>query len=104
MPDIHLIGQNAPETRDLSSQILHYCPITFMPTWFIVQMLLAKTNVTCRRFILSNRSQEAIADLEFALPVLAPKRAAHKALAEAYRSLGLRDLAADHERLAKETQ
>jgi tetratricopeptide (TPR) repeat protein len=52
----------------------------------------------------SGRSQEAIADLEFALPLLASKRAAHAALAEAYRSLGLRDLAADHARLAKESQ
>jgi hypothetical protein len=103
MLDIHLIGQNAPESRGLSSQILHYRPITYMPTWFVVQTLLAKTNVTYRRFILPNRPQEAIADLEFALPLLASKRAVHKALAGAYRSLGLRDLVADHERLAKET-
>ena len=52
----------------------------------------------------SGRSQEAIADLEFALPLLASKRSAHTALAEAYRSLGLRDLAAEHERLAKGSQ
>jgi hypothetical protein len=50
------------------------------------------------------RSQEAIPDLEFALPLLASKRAAHTALAEAYRNLGLRDLAADYGRLAKESQ
>ena len=50
------------------------------------------------------RAQEAIADLEFALPLLASKRGTHKALAEAYRSLGLRDLATEHERRAKEAQ
>ena len=104
MLDIHLIGQNAPESRGLSSQIWHYRPITLILTWFVAQMLLAKTNVTCRRFTLPNRPQEAIADLEFALPLLASKRAAHKALAESYRSMGLRDLAADQERLAQETQ
>jgi tetratricopeptide (TPR) repeat protein len=48
----------------------------------------------------SGRPQEAIADLEFALPLLASKRATHTALAQAYRGLGLRELAANHERLA----
>jgi predicted Zn-dependent protease len=48
----------------------------------------------------SGRPRDAIADLEFALPLLPSKRATHKALAEAYRGLGLRDLAAEHERLA----
>jgi tetratricopeptide (TPR) repeat protein len=47
------------------------------------------------------RWQEGVADLEFALPQLASTRSTHSALAEAYRSLGLRDLAAQHERLAK---
>ncbi len=51
----------------------------------------------------SGRPQEAIADLEFALPLLASKRATHTALAEAYRALGLRDLAASHQRLAGES-
>lgn len=46
------------------------------------------------------RSREAISDLEFALPLLASKRGTHKALAEAYRGLSLRDLAAKHEQLA----
>ena len=77
----------------------------------IIQSALAKfpNNPSFREtrgeiLVRSGQPQEAIADLEFALPLLASKRAAHKALAEAYRSLGLRDLAADHERLAKETQ
>jgi tetratricopeptide (TPR) repeat protein len=48
----------------------------------------------------SGRPQEAIADLEFALPLLSSQRAAHTALAQAYRALGLRELAANHERLA----
>ena len=66
----------------------------------IIQSALAKfpNNPSFREtrgeiLVRSGRSQEAIADLEFALPLLASKRAAHKALAEAYRSLGLRDLA-----------
>ncbi|HNW08672.1 MAG TPA: tetratricopeptide repeat protein [Verrucomicrobiota bacterium] len=49
----------------------------------------------------SGRSQAAIADLEYALPRLASKRATHAALAEAYRAVGLRDLATEHERMAK---
>ena len=48
----------------------------------------------------SGRSQEAIADLELALPLLAAKGPTHAALAKAYRSLGLREVAAEHERLA----
>jgi len=47
------------------------------------------------------RWQEAVADLEFALPQLTATHTTHVALAEAYRGLGLRDLAAEHERLAK---
>jgi tetratricopeptide (TPR) repeat protein len=47
------------------------------------------------------RWQEGVADLEFALPQLASTRSTHSALADAYRGLGLRDLAAEHERLAK---
>ena len=77
----------------------------------IIQSALAKfpNNPSFREtrgeiLVRSGRSQEAIADLEFALPLLASKRAAHTALAEAYHSLGLRDLAAEHERLAKESQ
>lgn len=48
----------------------------------------------------SGRPQAAIADLEYALPLLTSKRATHTALAEAYRAMGLRDLAAEHERVA----
>jgi len=46
------------------------------------------------------RWREAVADLEFALPLLASKRATHEALARAYRGMGLRELAAEHERQA----
>jgi tetratricopeptide (TPR) repeat protein len=46
------------------------------------------------------RAKDAIGDLEFALPLLSSKRATHKALAEAYQALSLRDLAAKHEQLA----
>ena len=49
----------------------------------------------------SGRWREAVADLEFALPRLASPSTAHKALAEAYRGLGLRELADEHERLAR---
>ena len=73
----------------------------------IIESVLAKfpSNPSFREtrgeiLVQSGRSQEAIADLEFALPLLASKRATHTALAKAYRSLGLRDLAAEHERLA----
>ena len=48
------------------------------------------------------RWDEAVKDLEFALPRLDDKGATHTALAQAYRNLGLRELAAEHERLAKE--
>jgi tetratricopeptide (TPR) repeat protein len=48
------------------------------------------------------RWQEAVADLEYALPSQVSKRGTHKALAEAYRGLNLRDLAAEHERRANE--
>jgi tetratricopeptide (TPR) repeat protein len=47
------------------------------------------------------RWQEAVADLEFALPLLASTRSTHSALADAYRGLGMRELAAEHERLAQ---
>jgi tetratricopeptide (TPR) repeat protein len=47
------------------------------------------------------RWQEAVADLEFALPKLPSTRTTHAALADAYRGLGLRDLASEHERLAR---
>ncbi|HOX57640.1 MAG TPA: tetratricopeptide repeat protein [Candidatus Paceibacterota bacterium] len=49
----------------------------------------------------SGRPQEAIADLEYALPSLSSKRATHAALAQAYRALGLREMASNHEVLAK---
>ena len=48
------------------------------------------------------RWQEAVKDLELALPQLHDKGATHLALAQAYRNLGMQKLAADHERLAKE--
>jgi tetratricopeptide (TPR) repeat protein len=51
-------------------------------------------------YVRMGRWQEAVADLEFALPLLASKQGTHKALAEAYRGLSLRDLAAEHEKLA----
>jgi uncharacterized protein HemY len=47
------------------------------------------------------RYQEAITDLEFALPSLKPAASTHKALAEAYQALGLSQLAQEHLRLAK---
>jgi len=47
-----------------------------------------------------SRWQEAVADLEFALPRVASPQATHTALAVAYRGLGMRELAAEHERLA----
>jgi tetratricopeptide (TPR) repeat protein len=47
------------------------------------------------------RWQEAVADLEFALPRLSSTRSTHSALADAYRGMGLRELAREHERLAK---
>lgn len=46
------------------------------------------------------RYQEAITDLEFALPSLKPAAGTHKALAEAYQALGLSQLAREHLRLA----
>ncbi|MCX6923515.1 MAG: hypothetical protein NT154_09950 [Verrucomicrobia bacterium] len=52
-------------------------------------------------FVRLGRWQEGVRDLEFALPLLASQRATHKALAEGYSGLGLRELAAEHERLAK---
>ena len=48
------------------------------------------------------RWQEAVKDLELALPQLRDKAATHAALAQAYRNLGMPKLEADHERLAKE--
>jgi tetratricopeptide (TPR) repeat protein len=48
-----------------------------------------------------HRWQEAVIDLEFALPKLGPARATHEALAEAYRALGSQSLADQHLRLAK---
>jgi tetratricopeptide (TPR) repeat protein len=52
-------------------------------------------------YVRMGRWHEAVADLEFALPRLASTHATHSALADAYRGLGLRELAAEHERLAK---
>jgi predicted Zn-dependent protease len=51
-----------------------------------------------------SRWQEAVKDLEFSLPALPAKSATRKALAEAYRHLGLQDLAAEQERLAESEQ
>jgi tetratricopeptide (TPR) repeat protein len=45
--------------------------------------------------------QDAVKDLEFALPKLPEKRGTHMALAQAYRGLGLQDLATEHDRLAQ---
>ena len=50
------------------------------------------------------RYEEAVKDLEFALPALPSKALVHQALAEAYRHLGLKDLADQHELLAKGDQ
>jgi tetratricopeptide (TPR) repeat protein len=47
------------------------------------------------------RMQEAIVDLEFALPLLGSKGKTHAALAEAYKSLGSPALAVKHQQLAK---
>jgi tetratricopeptide (TPR) repeat protein len=47
------------------------------------------------------RYQDAISDLEFALPELGATPSAHIALAEAYRGIGMSELAGEHERLAK---
>jgi tetratricopeptide (TPR) repeat protein len=49
------------------------------------------------------RWEEAVKDLEFALPNLRDKSATHTALALAYRNLGLTGLADEHERLSRET-
>jgi len=46
------------------------------------------------------RWQEAVKELEYALPVLPVKNPTHASLAEAYRHLGMTELAAEHERLA----
>ncbi len=77
----------------------------------IIESVLAKfpTNPSFREtrgeiLVRLGRWQEAVADLEFALPRLASKRATHEALAKAYRGMGLRDLAAEHERLANRSQ
>jgi tetratricopeptide (TPR) repeat protein len=47
------------------------------------------------------RWQEAVVDLEFALPKLGTRRNTHAALAAAYAGLGSQDLALQHQRLAK---
>jgi tetratricopeptide (TPR) repeat protein len=52
-------------------------------------------------YVKMDRWQEAVVDLEYALPVLGSRRNTHFALAEAYRGLGSQELAAQHERLAK---
>ena len=48
------------------------------------------------------RWEEAVKDLEFALPNVHDKNATHTALAQAYRKLGMSELADEHERLARE--
>ena len=55
-----------------------------------------------RVLVLMGRWQEAVADLEFALPKLPAKSATHAALAKAYEGLGQKDQAAEHDRLAKQ--
>jgi len=47
------------------------------------------------------RWQEAVVDLEYALPLLRSPRLTHAALAEAYRGLGSQELALQHQRLAQ---
>jgi tetratricopeptide (TPR) repeat protein len=47
------------------------------------------------------RWEEAVIDLEYALPKLVSTRATHETLAEAYKALGSQPLAAEHLRLAK---
>jgi Flp pilus assembly protein TadD len=47
------------------------------------------------------RWQEAVLDLEYALPKLSAKRSTHSALADAYAGLGSGELAAQHQRLAQ---
>jgi Flp pilus assembly protein TadD len=47
------------------------------------------------------RWQEAVPDLEYALPLLASKRSTHEALAQAYTGLGLTELASRHQQLAQ---
>ena len=49
------------------------------------------------------RWEEAVKDLEFALPKLRVKGPTHASLALAYRNLGLRELADEHDRLARKT-
>lgn len=51
--------------------------------------------------VLLGRPAEAVKDLEFALPLLASKKFPHKALAKAYRAMGMAEVAAKHEQLAK---
>jgi len=46
------------------------------------------------------RDREAVQDLEFSLAKLDDPRPTHKALAQAYRKLGISDLAEEHERRA----
>jgi Tfp pilus assembly protein PilF len=48
------------------------------------------------------RWEEGVKDLEFALPQLRVKGQTHASLALAYRNLGMSQLAAEHERLARE--
>lgn len=49
------------------------------------------------------RHREALEDLVFALPLLPEKSATHAALADAYRRLGMPDLAEEHDKAAKAT-
>ncbi len=53
--------------------------------------------------LLQGRAEEALLDLEFALPQLRDPRPTHTALAKVYEQLGLNDLAAEHRRRASET-
>jgi len=47
------------------------------------------------------RWQEAVRDLEYALPLVSAKGSTHALLAEAYRHLGLEEMALQHEKLAR---
>jgi len=52
-------------------------------------------------YIKIGKWKEAVADLEFALPMLEAKNSTHAALAEAYTALGMPELASEHKRLSE---
>jgi len=47
------------------------------------------------------KTREALADLAYALPLMEDKAATHRALAECYRTMGMADLAEEHEAAAR---